>query len=69
MNNDAPMDEGLRAELTLLTPQQVCELMQVKLDWIYDNCAAGNIPHVRLGRTIRFRPADLRAYLDGTWRK
>lgn len=49
--------------LALLTPQQVAELFGVNKEWIYDQCAEGKMPHVRLGRNIRFRPADLDAYL------
>ena len=54
-------------DLALLTPHQVAELLQVHTDWVYDNAAAGNLPHIRLGRNIRFKPADLDAYLSGEW--
>ena len=55
----------VRDALTLLTPQQVSELLQVKLDWVYDAVAADKIPHMRLGRLIRFRPLDLQAWMSG----
>jgi excisionase family DNA binding protein len=58
----------VRDALTLLTPDQVCELLQMKSDWVYDQCAAGKLPHLRLGRSIRFRPLELQAYLAGTWK-
>ena len=63
--------EGISPEirdiLTLLTAAQVCELLQIKLDWLYDECHAGRFPHVKLARKFRFRPIDIQAYLEGTW--
>lgn len=50
--------------LELLTPHDVAKLFGVHVDWIYDQCAAGKMPHVRLGRSIKFRPSDLEEYLD-----
>lgn len=61
-------DEQLPPEvvrsLTLLTPTQVCELLHVTRDWLYDEVAKGEIPVVRLGRQLRFRPADLENWLS-----
>lgn len=56
---------AVRSELSLLTPAQVCELLQVKRGWLYDEVQAGRLPAVRLGRQLRFTPQDLRAYLAG----
>lgn len=56
---------AVREHLSLLTPDQVCELLQVKKDWLYDHVEKGRIKAVRLGtRQLRFRPADIEAYLD-----
>ena len=55
----------VRASLELLTVAQVAELLQVTTEWLYDQCALNAIPHLRLGRTIRFRAADIAEYLDG----
>jgi excisionase family DNA binding protein len=60
---------AVRAELSLLTPDQVCELLQVKKDWLYDEVQRGRMPHVRLGRRLRFTPENLRAYLAGEWQQ
>ncbi|MFP5230160.1 MAG: helix-turn-helix domain-containing protein [Acidobacteriota bacterium] len=49
----------------LLQPAEVADLFQVNTSWIYGH--ADQIPGVlRLGYYIRFRPAALRAFLDGS---
>lgn len=59
---------AIRERLTLLTAEQVCDLLQKNKDWLYDVCRKNQFPHVKIGRSIRFRPADLEAYIDGTWK-
>ena len=54
---------GVRDQLTLLTVPQVCELLGVHRDWLYVEVAEGRIPHIRLGRNIRFRPAELNEWI------
>jgi excisionase family DNA binding protein len=49
----------------LLTPDQLCELLQVKKSWLYDEVEAGRLPCLRLGKQLRFRRADIMRYLDG----
>lgn len=56
---------AIREEFFRLTAEQVCELLQVKKDWLYDEVQAGRFPCDRVGRQLRFKPAHLRAYLDG----
>ncbi|MCD0449450.1 helix-turn-helix domain-containing protein [Actinocorallia sp. API 0066] len=51
--------------LRLLDVDQLCELIRTKKSWIYDAVEAGKIPAIRLGKQIRFREADLVAYLSG----
>jgi excisionase family DNA binding protein len=51
-------------DLSLLTAQDVAELLQVKIGWIYDQVEAGNFPVIRLGRQLRFRATEIQAYLD-----
>jgi excisionase family DNA binding protein len=63
----ADVPAAVRQRLSLLTADQVCELLQVTKPWLYDVVQAGRFPHVRLGRQLRFRPSEIEAYLDGTW--
>jgi excisionase family DNA binding protein len=36
----------------------------VRKSWLYDAVERGEVPCLRLGNQLRFRPADLAAYLD-----
>ncbi len=51
-------------EEDLMTVQEVCDWLKVTRDWLYDQVEARQIPHIRLGRHIRFHPAQMRAYLQ-----
>ncbi len=39
----------------LLTADQVAELLSVPRSWVYQQARSGAIPHVRLGRYVRYR--------------
>lgn len=59
------LEEWLGGMTPLLQPAEVADLFQVNTSWIYGH--ADQIPGVlRLGYYIRFRPAALRAFLDGS---
>jgi excisionase family DNA binding protein len=49
----------------LLTPDQLCELLQLKKSWLYDQVESGRLPCVRLGKQLRFRREDIHRHLDG----
>ena len=55
---------GTSSTPELWTPQQVCDALACRRSWLYDQVEAGRFPVVRLGRQLRFRPADIAAYLD-----
>jgi excisionase family DNA binding protein len=38
----------------LITPEELCELLQVKMTWVYRQVREGNIPHHKLGKYLRF---------------
>jgi excisionase family DNA binding protein len=40
---------------SLLTADEVAEYLQVKRSWVYAATRANRIPHVRLGRYVRYR--------------
>lgn len=54
---------GTREALSLLTVKQVADLLQVSSDWVFDQVKEDKIPHVRMGRNIRFRPLALQQWL------
>ena len=51
-------------DLELLTPDQLCKLLQVRKSWLYDQVEAGRLPHVRLGKQLRFRRSAIAEYLQ-----
>ena len=55
----------MRESLSLLTPEQVCELLQVDVRWLYKQVQANRFPHRRVGKYLRFMPAEVQAYIEG----
>lgn len=58
--------EGNRVEL--LTPEQVAEMLQVKLSTLYSWTHQRRIPHLKVGRLVRFTQSDLEEWLQGKQR-
>lgn len=48
----------------LLTPQEVAALLRKSKSWVYGACERGEVPHVRVGRDLRFRRAELERWLE-----
>lgn len=55
--------------VALLTMDDVCALLQVKPKWLYRRVENGDIPSLKLGNHVRFREADIEAWLAGHARK
>jgi excisionase family DNA binding protein len=52
--------------LTLMTVTEVAEFLRVPLSWVYDHVRPGcrdPLPHVKLGKYLRFRSSDIDAYI------
>jgi excisionase family DNA binding protein len=47
----------------LMTPDEVCAYLRVTKDWLYDQVQARRIPHLRLGRHLRFLRTEIHEYL------
>ena len=47
----------------LMTAAEVGELLQVKPSWVLEAARRNAIPHIRLGRYVRFRRRDIEAWL------
>jgi excisionase family DNA binding protein len=62
MSQGAPETGGEAA--LLWTVEQVCRALACRRSWLYDQVEARRFPVVRLGRQLRFRPADITAYLN-----
>jgi hypothetical protein len=48
-------------ELKLYTPAEAAHLLGKSEDWIFVQTRAGAIPHCRLGKSVMFRSAHIRA--------
>jgi excisionase family DNA binding protein len=47
----------------LLTAEEVAELLRLPVSTIYDLARTGRLPHLRIGRALRFSRADLEVHL------
>ena len=47
----------------LLTAEEVAELLRLPVSTIYDLARTGRLPHLRIGRALRFSQSDLEAHL------
>jgi excisionase family DNA binding protein len=48
----------------LLTADEVAERLRVTKCWIYAEVRAGRLPHVRLGRYVRFRADAIESWIE-----
>jgi len=55
--------ESLTASDTLLTAEEVAALLQVTCAWVYAETRRQRIPHLRLGRYVRYRRRALEAWM------
>lgn len=59
------------ASMAWLTVQEAANLLRVPVSWLYERTRTNSIPHVKLGKYLRFDHAELTAWLgelrrDGT---
>jgi excisionase family DNA binding protein len=47
----------------LLTAEEVAEIIGMRVDYVYALSRRGQIPHLRFGRTLRFRAEAIEAWL------
>jgi excisionase family DNA binding protein len=55
---------GVGLNEPLLRPAEAAALLSVRTSWIYDAVRAGRLPHLRVGRHIRFTRSDLERWLS-----
>jgi excisionase family DNA binding protein len=48
----------------LLEAEDVANYLGVRTDWVYREVRAGRLPHIRLGRAVRFRTESIEAWID-----
>jgi excisionase family DNA binding protein len=59
-----PQQEQQRAGVQLLSIPQLCQELGMGKSWIYRRLRSGEIPSIRLGRTIKVRRDELEQYLQ-----
>ena len=54
-----------------MTPREVAQILNVSAAWVYDHADRKRpvIPSVRLGKAVRFRPEDVRTFIEEMTRK
>ena len=60
----SPQQEQQRAGVQLLSIPQVCQELGMGKSWIYRRLRSGEIPSIRLGRSIKVRRDELEEYLQ-----
>ena len=59
-----PQQEEHRGGVQLLSIPRLCQELGMGKSWIYRRLRSGEIPSVRLGRTIKVRRDELEQYLE-----
>lgn len=60
-------DDAGTSSVALLSVHEAARLLNVTPSWIYEHVrpsAHDRLPHVKLGKFVRFHPHDLAAYID-----
>jgi excisionase family DNA binding protein len=57
------MPESIPLDHQLLTADEVAELLRLPTSTVYDLARTGRLPHLRIGRALRFSRQDLEAHL------
>ena len=47
----------------LLDATEAARLLSVRPSWIYESVRSGRLPHLKVGRHIRFLPSDLEIWV------
>ena len=63
MNRVLPTANGPKVKL-LLKPSDAAEALSISPRKLWAMTNAGEIPCVRFGKSVRYDPADLRAWID-----
>jgi excisionase family DNA binding protein len=64
-HEDGRLPQG-RAESAsrLLEADDIASYLGMRTDWVYREVRAGRLPHIRLGRAVRFRQESIDAWLE-----
>ena len=54
-----PVGDPVAERERLLLPEEVAEWLQVGVKWVYAAAQRGDLPHVKVGRYVRFVSAEI----------
>jgi excisionase family DNA binding protein len=54
---------GSGSRARLLEADEVARYLGMRTDWVYREVRAGRLPHIRLGRAVRFRQESIEAWV------
>jgi len=52
-------------EKTLLTPEEVAQYFQVNRQWVYERTSKNEIPHIKVGKYLRFEREEIKRWAGG----
>jgi excisionase family DNA binding protein len=64
LNGEDQERSQVRKGLDLLAIPELCQELGMGKSWVYRRVHSGEIPSVKLGRSIKVKRADLEAYLE-----
>jgi excisionase family DNA binding protein len=56
---------SLGTVMTWLTVKEAADLLRVPVSWLYERTRTNSIPHVKLGKYLRFDRDELTGWVDG----
>jgi excisionase family DNA binding protein len=59
-----PQQQAQGSSVQMLSIPQLCQELGMGKNWIYRRLRSGEIPSIRLGRSIKVRRDELEAYLE-----
>jgi excisionase family DNA binding protein len=60
---DTMSDAAVPLDQQLLTADEVADLLRLPTSTVYDLTRTGRLPHLRIGRAVRFSRSDLEVFL------
>jgi len=48
----------------LATADEIAEMLSVPVSWVYQRTANNTIPHIKVGRYVRFKSEEVFAWLE-----
>jgi excisionase family DNA binding protein len=48
----------------LVTAEYVAELLEVPVSWVREHTRNGTIPHIKLGRYVRYDKSEIAAWIE-----